>query len=226
MNHSAAVRIDAVNRYLLGQLSELECEEFELHFFDCKLCAAELSTAAVFEENAKAVFRADLAKGAQSAPHAASGWQRWRKLLGTRPWLMAPALASCALLILAAYQGLIVIPRLRAPQAIASFALAPITRGDDWQARRVASQTQYYAIDMDPTWDASFASYDCAVLDDSGATRFSVRVPAPPPGKPIEVLLTRSVLNTGRYTVIIRNTAEPGKPEAELARFGLQLKVD
>jgi hypothetical protein len=223
MNHSDAVRLEAVDRYLLRQLSGPECEEFELHYFDCKLCAAELADAAVFEENAKAVLRADVAKVGSGA---ASGWRSWWSLLWPHQLQIAPALAACALLILVAYQGLIVIPRLRAPQAMTSFALAPVARGDDRQERHVSSQTMHYAIYMDPTWDASYAAYTCAVVDASGATRFSVRVPAPPPGKPIEVLLAGSALNTGRYVVIIRNAAEPGKPEADLATYGLQLRVD
>src|SRR6516162_2470990 len=122
MNHSDAVRLEAVDRYLLGQLSGPECDEFELHYFDCKLCAEELAMAAVFEENAKAVLRADIAK--EGSP-AGSGWRSWWNLLWSHPWQIASALTACALLILVAYQGLIVIPRLRVPQAMASFALAP-----------------------------------------------------------------------------------------------------
>jgi hypothetical protein len=64
------------------------------------------------------------------------------------------------------------------------------------------------------------------VQDESGSTRFSVRLPAPPPGKPIEILMARSLLPSGRYTVIIRNVAESGKAVAELARFALILKLD
>jgi hypothetical protein len=64
------------------------------------------------------------------------------------------------------------------------------------------------------------------VQDESGSTRFSVRLPAPPPGKPIQILLTRSLLPAGRYTVVIRNAAETGKPETELARYALILKLD
>jgi hypothetical protein len=79
---------------------------------------------------------------------------------------------------------------------------------------------------MDPAWEGSFAAYICSVQDESGSTRFSVRLPAPPPGKPIEILMARSLLPSGRYTVTIRNAAESGKPEAELARFALILELD
>jgi hypothetical protein len=79
---------------------------------------------------------------------------------------------------------------------------------------------------MDPTWDGSFAAYLCSVQDDAGSTRFSVRLPAPPPGKPIEILMPRPLLPSGKYTVVIRSAAEGGKPEAELARYALILKID
>jgi hypothetical protein len=38
--------------------------------------------------------------------------------------------------------------------------------------------------------------------------------------------MARSLIPSGRYTVIIRNVAENGKPEAELARYALILKLD
>lgn len=226
MNHTEAVRTEAVERYLLGQLSGAECEEFEVHFFDCKVCAEELRVGAIFEENAKAAFQAE------RAPRVAAERQSWWSMIWTRPWAWAPAAVALLVVILAGYQAIVVIPGLRgelraalAPQAMASFALAPISRGDA-QVREVPAQAQHYAIYMDATWDGSFAAYVCSVQDDSGATRFSVQLPAPPPGKPIEILLARTALPSGRYTVTVRNAAEAGKPEAELARYGLVLKLE
>jgi Putative zinc-finger len=235
MNHTEAVRAAAVDRYLLGQLSASETEEFEQHFFDCLECSRELRAGAMFEDNARAVFLEEGLAGegvpgktrtsAQAKP-SVRGWF-WQ-----RPWSAAPALAALVLAVVTAYQVAVVIPGLHkqlnaalAPQPVASYVLPPISRGDA-RALEVPAGSHFYTIYMDPAWEGSFAAYVGSVQDESGSTRFSVRLPAPPPGKPIEILMARSLLPSGRYTVIIRNVAESGKPEVELARFALILKLD
>src|ERR1700733_4044808 len=234
MNHTEAVSMGAVERYLLGQLSASESEEFELHFFDCLECGRDLRASAIFEDNAREVFleeraMGETAPGETRRPVKASLWA-W---LWLRPWsVAAPALAALVLAIVTVYQGSVVIPGLRTqlhdallPQPVASYVLPPISRGDT-RTLQVPASGRFYAIYMDPTWDGSFAAYQCSVQDESGSTRFSVSLPAPPPGKPIQILMARSLLPSGRYTVVIRNVAETGKPEAELARYALILKLD
>src|SRR5271163_2963223 len=117
MNHTEAVSRGAAERYLLGQLSASESDEFEQHFFDCLECARELRAGAMFEENAKAVFLeeraaaeripAEAGKPVEAKPSAwAWFWQR--------PWgVAAPALAAVALAIATGYQATVVIPGLR-----------------------------------------------------------------------------------------------------------------
>ena len=234
MNHTEAVSIGAVERYLLGQLSASESEEFEQHFFDCLECERDLRAGAAFEDNARTVFleerlARESAPGKTPRPVKASLWA-W---FWQHPWsAAAPALAALALAVVAAYQGSVVIPGLRSqlhdtllPQPMASYVLPPVSRGDA-RTVEVPDIGHFYAIYMDPTWEGHFAAYLCSMLDESGATRFSVRVSAPPPGKPIQILMARSLLPSGRYAVVIRNVAETGKPETELARYALILKLD
>src|ERR1700682_4145887 len=57
MDHNQAARIQAPARYLLGELTLPEREDFEEHFFTCRECADELRTGAMFAANARAVFR-------------------------------------------------------------------------------------------------------------------------------------------------------------------------
>jgi|HubBroStandDraft_5_1064220.scaffolds.fasta_scaffold254846_2 hypothetical protein len=227
MNHSQAVSTGAVERYVLDQLSAAESEEFEQHFFDCSECSRDLHACAAFEDNARAVFLEERAVEPvrPAKPSAWAGfWQR--------SWSFAPAMAAVVLAAVTAYQAAVVIPGLRnrlqatlSPQPVASYVLPPLSRGDV-QALDIPRGGEFYNIYMDPTWDGSFAAYLCSVQDDAGSTRFSVRLPAPPPGKPIEILMPRPLLPSGKYTVVIRSAAEGGKPEAELARYALILKID
>jgi hypothetical protein len=233
MNHTEAVEKEAVERYLLGDLSKSESDEFETHFFECTECADELREGALFEENAKAVFREERSAGA-GEPRARFEQARasWWTLMWQRPWSAAPALAALALLCVSAYQALLVIPGLRgqlrealSPQAMASYVLPSLSRGED-RALEIARDNRFYALYMDPTWQGSFREYLCSMQDESGSTRFSVHIPAPAPGKPIQILLSRNQLPSGRYTVIVRNAATAGKPESELDRYLLILKLD
>jgi len=56
MDHSEAIRTHAAELYQLGALDLAEASAFELHFFECEACAAELRALAAFLANVRAVF--------------------------------------------------------------------------------------------------------------------------------------------------------------------------
>src|SRR5271163_489517 len=133
MNHTDAVSNAAVDRYLLGQLSASELEEFEQHFFDCLECSRELHAGAVFEDNARAVFREEAVAAAVAPAKSRTPAETRQSLWGwfwQRPWNAAPALAALVLAAVTVYQASIVIPGLRtqlnaalSPQPVASYVL-------------------------------------------------------------------------------------------------------
>src|SRR5580698_2588556 len=93
MDHLGAENMKAVERYVLGDLSVSEVEEFERHFFDCPQCSEELRALTIFQENARAVFvEQDLTPIPASvhAPESAASWWRgFSPLLWTRSWATA-----------------------------------------------------------------------------------------------------------------------------------------
>src|ERR1700761_557613 len=98
MEHPEAQNLKAVERYMLGDLSVSEVEEFERHFFDCPQCSEELRTLTIFQENARAVFsERDLPPVPSSvpAPESAAGWWRgfsplfWNRAFGGNGWAVA-----------------------------------------------------------------------------------------------------------------------------------------
>ena len=227
MDHAEAIAKGAVERYQLGELSEKEIEEFESHFFDCTYCADELRAAAIFEENAKAVFlengRSTASAGEPRAKYEQSRTSWWA-LFWRNPWSAVPAAAAVALLCLVVYQGRMMKQTL-APQAMASYVLPSLSRGDE-RVLEVPKNDKFYALYMDPAWAASYSEYLCTVQDEKGSIWLTVRVAAPPPGKPIQILMPRNQLPSGRYTVIVRAVNAAGKPETELAQYSLILKLD
>jgi hypothetical protein len=233
MDHEQAVDKGVVERYLLGDLSSSESEEFETHYFGCTQCAEELQAGAIFEENARAVFLEERPAVAR-APRVKNERVRlsWWGQLWLRPWSAVPALAAVALLCLSAYQAMVVVPGLRselrqaqAPQATASYVLQPLARGDE-RTTEVPRNYRAYELVIDKAWEKSYAQYHCSFVDESGAARLSVTVPAPAPDKPLQILISKDQLPSGRYNVIVHGIAQDGKPEAELDRFLLILKLD
>jgi hypothetical protein len=112
MNHNEARQMQAAEKYLLGELSLAQREEYEEHYFDCAECALDLKAMAVFADNAREVLRqenADVAVKGGVAVHRGtsgfpglSGWFRWLQPV------LVPGFA--VLLLLAGYQNLVSIP--------------------------------------------------------------------------------------------------------------------
>jgi Putative zinc-finger len=57
MDHIEALRLQAAEKYVLGDLPQLLRDEFEEHFFECQECALDVKAAAGFVDNARVVCR-------------------------------------------------------------------------------------------------------------------------------------------------------------------------
>src|SRR5437016_1408308 len=129
MDHAEAINMRAVERYVLGDLSVSEVEDFERHFFDCPQCSEELRIVSVLQENARAVF-AEQDPGPQTAPakQRANWWSgfvsAWRQ-----PWAIAPALAAVVLAVLVGYAT--GSRRSETPQPVSTYALHAASRGEE-----------------------------------------------------------------------------------------------
>ena len=56
MEHEPATQLMPTERYLLGELTDVERDQFEDHFFDCPACAEDVRQGVIFMANARAVF--------------------------------------------------------------------------------------------------------------------------------------------------------------------------
>src|SRR5271169_5524368 len=111
MDHNEAVRLQAAEKYLLGELPREQHAAFEEHFFDCSACAEEMKATAAFMESARQMSRAQASqtvdiKGLVPAAPTTGGWFAW-----LRPAFAVPVLA--ALLLFIGYQNGVTIPRLK-----------------------------------------------------------------------------------------------------------------
>lgn len=218
MTHEEAVRTQAVERYLLRELSDSDRDAFEEHYFSCPECAQEVRAGAVFTASARALL-------AEQAPRVAAsrfGWRGWRTTV---------AAAGIMLLALIGYLLLVFIPglrsdlaRLRTPQAYPAVFLRAVARGDD-QVLEIPRGSQFVGLSMDVAPEQSYPSYLCEIVGQPGIPSMSVPVPAPPTaGAPLNILLPSSQLPPGRYTLILRGHGEKAAVEISRFRFTIQFR--
>jgi hypothetical protein len=221
MDHLDADKMQAVERYMLGDLSVSEVEEFERHFFDCPQCSEELRALTVFQENARAVFEEqDLAPipPVVHAPESAAGW--WR---GFSPqfWSRGWAVAMAALLI-GIFGGYFAFSSPDGAQAVGAYPLYAQSRGEETVVMPAAG-SKFYTMYFDKTWEGEFSSYRAAVRDTSGVEKLSVPVTLGAPGEAIHVLVPTRKLPAAKY-VLVMIGGGAGK-ETELARFPYTLQI-
>ncbi|HEY6292506.1 MAG TPA: hypothetical protein VI455_13240 [Terriglobia bacterium] len=227
MQHTDADRTLAPERYLLGEMSSTEIEEFEEHLFLCQECAEAVKTGATFADNARAVFKDEAAvaafqlQPAKERKRTVTPW--WQRL--TFP-VLAPTFAALMLLCGAGYQRLVVISQLQrqlaqatAPQALPAFALHSVSRGSA-PVIQVSANAGSFSLYFDVATEST-SGYSCEVRDASGATRSSIQVPQPKPGEFVYLLLDRSKLPAGDYNLVV-STEGPDSKEVGQYPFKLE----
>jgi len=187
MDHEATIQAHAVDRYLLGQMNELERDEFEEHFFSCTACADEVRTGFLLKENARVVIE-------EPAPKRIRWW--------SFP-VLVPSFAALALAAVVLFQNAVTLPELRLPQALGpAVILDGVTRDSLPQLNAGAPLRFQMAVDQAAAGD----SLRVELVDDSGGTVRSGVVAAPGPDRPLDVFFPGK-LRAGRYTLVVRSNA-------------------
>lgn len=188
MDHNRALKLQAVERYLLGGLTPEERDSFEEHFFSCAECAGAVRAATVFRANAREVLREPV------VPERESRWFAWPSLI--------PVAASVMLLGVVVYQNTIVIPPLRAPQSLpVPVTLDGVTRGSLPQIEE--------GQPLDFLMAAPLADAGGVVLEldsESGNRLIRGSGAIPVPDRPYHAYFPGRY-RAGRYLVIVRDAA-------------------
>jgi len=229
MDHNEALQHKLTERYLLGELNPEEKDQYEEHFFGCSECARDVVAGAVFMDNAREALAAEKAPApaAVSSPRP----QRWFSLF-LRPAFLVPAMA--VLLVVAAYQGTIVIPHLETalsqattPQAIPSFSLiTENSRGGSPLAFRVPAGKPF-SLYLDIPPGTHFPYYDCELQSESGRPEFSIRVTSAEAREAIQLLVPASRLTAGKHFLLVRGVESSqgdSAAKSEVARFSFTLE--
>lgn len=219
MDHTQAIETQAAERYLLGELSASEAEDFERHFFECVDCAGAVEAGGSFIEGAQISLRQPLPAGSQRVTERRRGLA---KLL----WWPQVAWASAAAVLAAVvvYQGAFLIPSLRqagnSAQVLPAFQLLGASRGET-APLRVSPRTPFVSLAADIPPDAAYAKYACTLTSGS-RTIFRVVANPPEAGQPITVLVPVKNLSPGSYELTIYG--ENGPPGVRIASYRFQFE--
>jgi anti-sigma factor RsiW len=221
MDHLEADKMKAVERYMLGDLSVSEVEDFERHFFDCPQCSEELRMLTIFQENARAVFgEQDLTPippRVHAPESAASWWRGFSPLFWNRAW--APAMAA---LVIGIFAGYLAFALRDGAQGVEEYPLYAQARGEETVVSPSAG-SKIYVVYFDKTWEGDYASLRAVVHDASGAEKLSVPIEPLAPGEGIHIKIPTRKLASGKYVLVMMGS-NAGK-ETELARLPYTLQI-
>jgi len=202
MDHNEAVRLQAAEKYLLGELPKAQSDEYEEHYFDCAECAVDLKALATFADTAREVLRQQKANQpvVVSAP-AGSGWLRW-----FQPIVAIPAFA--ALLLIIVYQNTVTIPRAAQQSSTTAanilFSSHPLrgvnTAGEDSRVLSIRSDESFLLnFDFVPT--RTFDNYIGQLEDSGGHVLLRASIAGANANQEAHLPVPAGMLHPGKYVL-------------------------
>ncbi|HET8923095.1 MAG TPA: hypothetical protein VFN26_08895 [Candidatus Acidoferrum sp.] len=207
MDHNEAVQLQAAVKYVLGELSQGQRDEYEEHYFDCGECADDLKAAATFVDASRDVFRHQAEKSLErEAVPVRGGWFGW-----LRPAFAIPVFA--ALLLVIAYQNTVTIPKAKeaahsSGQLFSStFSLqAANVRGGE-ELKLQVPRNESFALKLDFTPSRTFESYVAELRDASGRSLLRVSIPGSLTNKEAQLAVPGGLLQPGKYELVFTGGA-------------------
>jgi hypothetical protein len=223
MDHEDAVRLGAIEKYLLNEFPQPERDEFETHFFDCQKCAADLRATAAFLDGAKRELRRSQA----ARPARAVAKKPWFEFLW-RPAVAAPAFAL--LLLGLAYQNFVILPRiagesaeLRNPEILTSLSLIGGNSRGGAAPTAAFAKGQPLLLSLDIPTAERFSSYACVLVAPSGAVVWSLPVSATQAKDTVAIRVPSALLGPGNYRLLVQGRANAGEDPVDLANYRFTL---
>lgn len=209
MDHNEAVRLQAAEKYLLGELPKEQHAAFEEHYFDCSACAEEMKAAVAFMESSRQVAREALPQPIDDkrlviASRAARGWFSW-----LRPAFAVPVFA--ALLLFIGYQNGVTIPSLKLGSSQAGVGKVakyfPVLhldpRGPEVSTAKFSvGPQQGFDIDVDIAGNSP-TGFTCQILDKSDNVLIPFHVSAEEARNTVRFHVPGGSLQPGKYRLVV-----------------------
>jgi len=228
MNHQDALREMAVERYLLGELSGASLDSFEEHLFECAECAADVKAGTTFVDAA----RAELSVPQRVIVSQVESVSRWLSRLMS-PWVLAPALAACLLVM--AFQTFILQPRMRmevaraqTPAVLNPLVLANAGPRGGSIPEIVAPEHGDFAISLDVPTSGSFSSYRCSLYNPDGTLVWQTTVSPEQARDALLIRVPTDRVKEGLSVFLIQGLSDGGNSSGtleDLARYRFRVKI-
>jgi hypothetical protein len=230
MNHNEARQLQAAEKYLLGELSLAQREEYEEHYFDCAECAVDLKAMAVFADNAREVLRQETANSVVTGRAATwDGWFGWLK-----PVVAVPAFA--VLLLVIGYQNTLTIPQAekRAAQGMALVLSTPPVslrganvRGEE-EMKVPVHANEGFSLLFDFTPRRTFDQYLCQLQDEAGHSLSQLAIPGTSTNREVQLTVPGGLVHAGKYSLVFTggSSGMKGQPTAdEVLRLTFTIEI-
>jgi len=208
MEHDDAIRLQAAEKYVAGELAPGEKDAFEEHFFDCAECAEEVRWEMAFAANTRAAG-GELQSQTPAAPEAVGWWNRLR----LRPVVAFSFGANLALA--AALVFVVTIGTHR--EEMARFAekpyFAPGPAKGAADIHEIAAGEPYYTVHF-PVSGAASLTYNYEVLDEAGQRQSSGSLQGPAGKDELYLQIPVARLSAGVHTLVVR-----GGPGGEIVSW-------
>jgi len=215
MDHSEAVRLQAAEKYVLGELQGPLRDEYEEHYFDCAECAADLKATAAFVGMSRMAFREEPSAAAAAVERRTSPQLSWIQRFRWA-FVAVPTFAALALAVIVGYQQEVTIPNLQksatpagssASTQVLELGASAVRRG----AYTAASETPFlinptaeFSVNFDFTPSGEPASaYVCQLKDSAGRILLQQAVPGARANQAFSLAVPSGLLaSPGKYQVV------------------------
>jgi len=202
MDHNDAVRLQAAEKYVLGEFPPNLRDEYEEHFFDCAECAVDVKAIAAFADASREVLRAEPENLAEKrAAPAGAGWLSW-----FRPVIAVPAFAT--LLLIIGYQSFVAIPKAKEAAAsgasqilFSSHSLRGVnTAGEEGRTLSIRPDEAFFLnFDFVPT--RSFDGYIAQLEDAEGRVLLRSKIAGGNANQEAHLPVPARMLHPGNYVL-------------------------
>jgi len=209
MDHNETIQLQAAVKYVLGELTPAQREEYEEHYFDCAECAMDIKALATFADTTRELLRREreTQRAAELAP-ARGGWLSW-----LQPVVAVPAMA--ALLLIIAYQNTVTIPQAKqeggsgaAQIAFSAYPLRGVNTAGDEGRKLSIRAAEAFSVDFDFVPTRSYDNYICQLEDAEGHVLLRSKIAGGNANQEAHLPIPAGMLHPGKY--ILAFYGDPG----------------
>lgn len=228
MDHLEAVKLQAAEKYVLGELPPDLREQYEEHYFECAECAEDLKATLAFVGAAREVMREEPAPASavQKERPARSGWATW-----FRPAIFVPAMAALVLGI--GYYSFSSRPKvgeITAPgQVLDSSPSFGLRGGDRLENEKTVLQVRgkgsfQLRFDFVPAQDHDFSIYTGELQDKSSRVLLQFDIPRDRINKEVNLIVPAGLLRPGDYTLAVFGGDASSSSKTAVGKFVFALQ--